>query len=149
MQDILVAVYPWTKSLHVISVISWMAAMLYLPRLYVYHADAEVGSQTSETFKVMEQKLYTVILLPAMSATWIFGLLLLATPGIVDWSSGYIWVKLTAVLAMTGFHGFLSRWRKAFAADKNTRPSRFYRMVNELPAVLMVIIVVMIIARPF
>jgi putative membrane protein len=149
MDDFLLSAYPWIKSLHVISVIAWMAGLLYLPRLFVYHADAAPGSEASETFKVMERKLLRAIMNPAMVAAFVFGGLLLATPGVVDWGAGWIWVKLAAVAAMTVAHHVYARWRKDFAADANTRAARTYRMVNEVPAVLMVIIVVMIIARPF
>ncbi len=149
MDDFLLSAYPWIKSLHVISVIAWMAGLLYLPRLFVYHADAAPGSEASETFKVMERKLLRAIMNPAMVAAFVFGGLLLATPGVVDWGAGWIWVKLAAVAAMTVAHHVYARWRKDFAADANTRAARTYRMVNEVPAVLIVIIVVMIIARPF
>jgi len=149
MGDFLVAAYPWIKSLHVISVISWMAGMLYLPRLFVYHCDAEPGSDKSETFKVMERRLLRAIMNPAMIATYIFGGLMLATPGIVDWGSGWIWVKLAAVVGMTMAHHVFAKWFQAFAADANTRPARTYRLANEVPTVLMIVIVVMIIARPF
>ena len=149
MDDVLVAAYPWIKSLHVISVIAWMAGLLYLPRLFVYHADAAPGSEASETFKVMERKLLRAIMNPAMVAAFVFGGLLLATPGVVDWGAAWIWIKLAAVAALAVAHHVYARWRKDFAADANTRPAKTYRMVNEVPAVLMVIIVVMIIVRPF
>ena len=149
MIDFLAGAYLWIKSLHVISIIAWMAGMLYLPRLYVYHCDAAPGSAQSETFQVMERRLLRAIINPAMIAAWIFGGLLLATPGIVDWGSGWIYVKLTAVVIMSGFHGALSRWRKDFMNDANTKSPGFYRMMNEVPTVLMVIIVIMVIARPF
>ena len=149
MSDFLVTAYPWIKSLHVIAVISWMAGMLYLPRLFVYHCDAEPGSDKSETFKVMERRLLRAIINPAMGATFIFGGLLLGTPGIVDWGSGWIWVKLAAVAGMTVAHHVFAKWVKAFAADANTCPAKTYRLANEAPTVLMIVIVVMIIARPF
>ena len=149
MGDFLIAAYPWFKSLHVISVISWMAGMLYLPRLFVYHADAEVGSDKSETFKIMERRLLRAIMNPAMIAAFIFGGLMLGTPGIVDWGSGWIWIKLAAVTAMTVAHHVFAKWMKDFAADANTRPAKTYRLANEVPTVLMIVIVVMIIARPF
>ena len=149
MSDFLASAYPWIKSLHIISVISWMAAMLYLPRLFVYHADAEKGSDKSETFKVMEAKLSRIIMTPAMIGTWVFGLLLLGVPGLVDWSSGYMWVKLALVIGLSGYHGFMVATLKRFATDTNVRPSRFFRMINEVPAVAMIIIVIMIVVRPF
>ncbi len=147
--DFLVDAYPWIKSLHVISVIAWMAGMLYLPRLFVYHAAAEVGSVQSETFKVMERRLLRAIINPAMVAAWIFGLMLLFTPGVIDWGAGWIHVKLVAVVLMSGFHGLLARWRKEFERDGNQRVGGFYRAVNEVPTVLMIVIVVMVVVRPF
>jgi putative membrane protein len=141
--------YPWTKALHVISLIAWMAGMLYLPRLYVYHCDTVPGSVESERFKVMEYRLLRQITNPAMMATWTFGLLLVLTPGIIDWSAGWWHVKLTCVLLLSGFHGALSRWRRDFANDQRRRPQRFYRIANEVPTLLMVIIVIMVIVRPF
>lgn len=150
MGDFLAAAYPWTKALHLISVISWMAGIFYLPRLYVYHAEqAKAGSELSETLKVMEVRLLRVIMNPAMIATWIFGLALLGTPGIVDWSSVWLWLKLAMVLGMTWFHHSLGLWRKDFAADANTRPGRFYRLANEVPTVLMIVIVIMVVVKPF
>ena len=147
--EFLVDAYPWIKSLHVISVIAWMAGMLYLPRMFVYHATAEAGSVLSETFKVMERRLLRAIINPAMIAAWIFGLVLLFTPGVIDWSVGWIHVKLVAVLLMSGFHGLLARWRKEFERDANQRAGGFYRAVNEVPTVLMVVVVIMVIVRPF
>jgi len=147
--DFLVPWYPWLKALHLIAVIAWMAGMLYLPRLFVYHVDAAPGSAQSETFKAMERRLLRAIINPAMGAAWVLGLLLIATPGIVDWGQGWIWVKLAAVLAMSALHGFLARWRKDFEADRNRRSARFYRLVNEVPTVLLIVIVVMVIVRPF
>ncbi len=146
----LVAVYPWTKALHVISLIAWMAGMFYLPRLYVYHTMLAPGTAESERFKVMERRLLKQIINPAMMATWTFGLLLVLTPGVIDWRHDGWWhVKLLMVLLMSGFHGELSRWRRAFLEDRNTRSQRFYRIANEVPTVLMVIIVIMVIVKPF
>ena len=136
-------------ALHVMSVIAWMAGLLYLPRLFVYHADAPVGSAQSETFKVMERRLLRGIMNPAMTATYVFGILLAVTPGIVDWSSGWIYVKLAMVAGLTLVHHGCIVWRKAFAQDRNTRPARFYRVMNEVPALMMVIIVAMVIVKPF
>jgi putative membrane protein len=138
----------WVKALHVISVIAWMAGMLYLPRLYVYHADAEKGSIQSETFKIMERRLYRGITTPAMIAAWVFGLWMVFA-GMVDWSSAWPWVKAAAVILLSGFHGVLGRWRREFAEDRNARPSRFYRAVNEIPTVLMIVIVIAVIVKPF
>jgi putative membrane protein len=138
----------WIKALHVISVIAWMAGMLYLPRLYVYHADAEKGSIQSETFKIMERRLYRGIINPAMILTFVFGIWMIWA-GFVDWSMIWPWIKAAAVLAMAAFHGLLGRWRRAFTEDRNERPAKFYRMVNEVPTVLMIIIVIMVIVKPF
>jgi putative membrane protein len=149
MTDALSALYPWTKALHLISVIAWLAGMFYLPRLYAYHADAEPGSKQSETFKVMERRLLRAIVNPAMIAAFVFGIALLATPGVVDWSQGWIWVKLACVLGLGALHGAYSRWRKDFAADRNRRPARFYKIANEIPTLLMVVIVIMVIVKPF
>lgn len=141
--------YEWFKALHVISVMAWMAGMLYLPRLYVYHADAEVGSDKSETFKIMERRLLRAITNPAMIASFIFGGLMLATPGAIDWSMGWIWVKIAMIVAMSGIHGLLARWRRDFAADRNVRPAKFYRMWNEAPTIPLIVIVIMVIVKPF
>ena len=149
IQDTLVAAYPWIKSLHVISVIAWMAGMFYLPRLYVYHCMVKRGSAESERFKVMERRLYKQIINPAMMATWTFGLLLMHTPGVIDWHSGWWWTKFISVIAMSGFHGALGGWRRAFLEDRNLKPHRFYRIANEVPTLLMFIIVIMVIAKPF
>jgi putative membrane protein len=145
----LLAIYPWVKALHVIAVISWMAGMLYLPRLYVYHCEVKPGSLESERFKVMEGRLLRQIILPAMIAAWCLGLLLAFTPGAINWHAGWWHVKLASVLLLSGFHGALSRWRRDFLNDRNTRSQRFYRIANEVPAVLMVMIVIMVIVRPF
>ena len=148
--DFLSAVYPWTKALHVIAVISWMAGLFYLPRLFVYHAErAAQPGELCETYKVMERKLLKFIMNPASVAVWLFGLMLVFTPGIIDWSEGWVHVKALLVIAMTGYHHMLVRWCKAFAEDRNTRSGRFYRLANEVPTVLMICIVVMVIVRPF
>jgi putative membrane protein len=146
----LATIYPYTKSLHVIAVIAWMAGIFYLPRLYVYHCSLARGSIESERFKVMERRLLKQIMLPAMIATWTFGILLVLTPGIVDWvHDGWWHVKLLMVLLMTGFQGAAGKWRRMFLEDRNTKPERFYRIANEVPTILMVIIVIMVIAKPF
>ena len=147
--DWLASLYPWTKALHIISVIAWMAGMLYLPRLFVYHCDAAPGTPASEMLKVMERRLLRAIINPAMIATFLFGGALLATPGIVDWSQGWIYTKLVLVLILSALHGMLSRWRKEFEADRNQRPARFYRIINELPTILMIAIVILVVVKPF
>jgi len=141
-------VYPWTKAFHIIAMVAWMAGMFYLPRLYVYHCDTRPGSAESERFKVMEYRLLRQIINPAMIATWVFGIMLVLTPGIIDWSWGWWHVKLAAVLLMSGFHGALSRWRRDFLEDRNRRSQRFYRIANEVPTVLLIITVIMVIVRP-
>lgn len=150
MSDILAAAYPWTKVLHIISVVAWMAGLFYLPRLFVYHAErAADGGELAETFAVMERKLLRGIMNPAMTATWIFGIMLAATPGLVDWSQGWIYVKLAAVAVLTTFHHWLGRRRKDFARGENRIPGRTWRLVNELPLVALVVIVTMVVVRPF
>lgn len=139
--------YEWVKAFHVMSVIAWMAGLFYLPRLFVYHCDAEAGSAQSETFKIMERRLFRAIMTPAMASSWIFGLWLVL--GFVGFDEAWLHVKIAAVVAMTAFHEFCGRWVRAFAADGNTRPARFYRLVNEIPTLLMIVIVVMVIVRPF
>ena len=139
--------YEWVKALHVISVISWMAGMLYLPRLFVYHTKAEIGSVQSETFKVMERRLLKGIINPAMIATWFFGLCLVFTPGIIDWSMAWPWTKVASVLGMTWFHHWLSARRKEFALGQNQRPGRTYRLMNEVPTLLMMLIVASVIVK--
>lgn len=141
--------YLWFKALHVISVIAWMAGMLYLPRLYVYHADAVAGSELSETLKVMERRLLRAIINPAMIASFVFGGLMLATPGFIDWSEGWVWAKLALVVAMTVVHGGLSRWRKDFEADRNVRPAKFYRVMNEVPTLILIVVVILVVVKPF
>lgn len=138
----------WVKALHVISVIAWIAGMMYLPRLFVYHTSAEKGSIQSETFKIMERRLFRGIINPAMILTWIFGLWMVFA-GLVDWSQGWPWVKAAAVISLSGIHGYYSRQVKNFAADRNTRPHGFWRVVNEAPFVLVIVIVVMVIVKPF
>lgn len=147
--DMLSVFYPWTKALHVIAMVAWMAGMFYLPRLFVYHCDMQPGSRESERFKVMEYRLLRQIINPAMIATWVFGILLVLTPGAIDWTSGWWHMKLIAVLLMSGFHGAMSKWRREFMEDRNTKSERFYRIANEVPTILLMVIVVMVIARPF
>ena len=143
----LYAAYPYLKALHVIAVIAWMAGLLYLPRLFVYHCDAPAGSEQSETFKVMERRLTRAILNPAMAATWILGLLL--TLHLQAWVEGWLHVTFTALLGMQGLHVAYCRWRRDFAKDANRHGARFYRIMNEIPAVLLILIVVTAVVKPF
>jgi protoporphyrinogen IX oxidase len=139
--------FRWFLAFHIISFTSWMAGMFYLPRLFVYHCQTTPGTAESERFKVMEVKLLRLIINPAMIATFIFGILLVLTPGAVNWHAAWWWTKLVAVLLMTGFHGALSRWRKDFLNDRNTRPEKFYRIANEIPTILFIIIVLAVVVR--
>ncbi len=141
--------YHWFKAFHVISMVAWMAGMLYLPRLYVYHCETQPGSVESERFKVMERRLLRGIVNPAMIATWTFGILLVLTPGVLGWSAGWWHVKLAAVIALSALHGEFARWRKDFLHDRNRRPQRFYRIANEVPTALLMLIVIMVIVKPF
>ena len=139
--------YEWIKALHVIAVIAWMAGMLYLPRLFVYHCNAEPGSKQSETFKIMERRLLKAIMTPAMIVTWLAGLYI-AYAG--NWfTAPWLHAKLLLVLLMSGVHGFLSRCVKNFAADQNMRSTKFYRIINEVPTVLMILIVILVVVKPF
>ncbi len=150
MSDLLSLLYPWTKSLHVISVIAWMAGLFYLPRLYVYHVEkVGSGTDTDALFQTMEMKLLRFIMNPAMIASWAFGLLLVATPGVVDWLSVWPWTKAAGIVGMTWFHHWLGRRRKDFASGSNTREGRTYRIMNEVPTILLVLIVVSVIVKPF
>ena len=139
--------YEWIKALHVISVIAWMAGMLYLPRLFVYHCEAEAGSKQSETFKVMERRLFKAIINPAMIVTWLAGIYLAWAGGWL--AAGWFHGKLFLVLALSGVHGFFSRWVKDFANDQNTHSQKFYRIINEVPTVIMIGIVVLVVVKPF
>ena len=139
--------YEWIKALHVIAVIAWMAGMLYLPRLFVYHCEAEAGSKQSETFKVMERRLLRAIVNPAMIVTWLAGLYL-AWAGHC-FSAGWLHGKLLLVLVLSGVHGFFSRCVKDFNADRNLRSQKFYRIINEVPTLLMIGIVVLVVVKPF
>jgi protoporphyrinogen IX oxidase len=141
------AVYEWIKALHVIAVIAWMAGMLYLPRLFVYHCEAEAGSRQSETFKVMERRLLRAIINPAMIAAWLLGLGLAFGGG---WFSfHWLQAKVLLVLVLSAVHGFLARWVRDFAADRNRHSQKFFRIINEVPAVLMVAIVILAVVKPF
>lgn len=137
----------WIKALHVVAIISWMAGMLYLPRLFVYHCAAAPGSEMSETFKVMERRLLNAIINPAMIVAWITGLWLAWT--VFGFRGGWLHGKLALVLLLSGAHGYLSAARRAFAEDRNTRDQRHWRIVNEVPTVLMVVIVILVIVKPF
>lgn len=139
--------YEVLKALHIVSVIAWMAGLLYLPRLFVYHAEAEKGSAQSETFKVMERRLLRGIMNPAMGAVWIFGLLLAWQRD--WWQAGWWQAKVAFVIGLTVVHHLYARWRKDFAADRNARPARFYRMWNEVPTLLMIVIVFLVVLKPF
>jgi putative membrane protein len=145
----LAAAYLWIKATHVIAVIAWMAGLLYLPRLFVYHAGAAPGTELSETFKVMERRLYRAIMNPALAATLVTAALLLATPGAVDWSQGWLHAKLALVAALLLMHGLMGRWLADFAADRNRRPARFYRIANEIPTLLLIGIVLLVVVKPF
>lgn len=149
MSDALGSAYPFLKWLHIVAVISWMAGLFYLPRLFMYHAASTKGSEKSETFKVMEQRLYRIIMTPAMLVAWAAGLLLIFTPQIGGLEAGgWLWIKLLFVLGMTAFHGSCGRWLKRFATDKNTQEERYFRIVNEVPTVLMLVIVALVIWKP-
>jgi len=140
--------YLWTKALHLLSVFAWVAGLFYLPRLYVYHSAAAPGSESSEIFKTMERRLLRAIMNPAMIAAWSFGLLLVLTPGVVDWRGGWWHGKMAGFLGMTGFHHHLATARKAFAADARPRSARHWRIANEAPTLLLALIVVMVIVKP-
>lgn len=139
--------YLWIKALHVISVIAWMAGMLYLPRLFVYHAAAQPGSTESETFKVMERRLLNAIINPAMAATWIFGASMVFMGG--HWDQPWFWAKFVLVLGMQGVHGVLSGCQRDFAEDRNRHNQRYYRILNEIPTLLLIGIVILVIVKPF
>jgi putative membrane protein len=139
----------YIKAFHVIAIIAWMAGLLYLPRLFVYHAQSKVGSEQSETFKVMERRLLRLITTPAMLASWVLGLAL-AFSGVIDWSrDGWFHAKLVLVVMLSAYSGLLAMWTKDFASDRNTRSARFYRIVNEVPTILMIFIVILVVVRPF
>ncbi|MFN0043851.1 MAG: protoporphyrinogen oxidase HemJ [Alphaproteobacteria bacterium] len=145
--DWLLAYQPWIKALHIVSVIAWMAGLLYLPRLFAYHVDA--SEETGKTFEVMERRLLRAIMNPAMVATFVFGIALLLTPGVADWQSSWLYAKLALVGALTILHHCLALWRKAFAIGENRRSARFFKVVNEVPTVLLIVIVVLVVVRPF
>jgi putative membrane protein len=139
--------YLWLKALHVVAVIAWMAGMLYLPRLFVYHCEAEAGSKQSETFKLMERRLLRAIINPAMIVTWVVGLWLMIEGGF--FRSGWLHAKIALVVILSGVHGLLARWTREFADDRNVHSQRFYRIVNEIPTLLMIGIVILVVVKPF
>jgi putative membrane protein len=148
MGDFLAGAYPWMKFLHVISVISWMAGLFYLPRLYVYHVEkVGSGNETDALFQTMERRLLRGIMNPAMIASWVFGLAIVLTPGIVDWSMIWPWSKGLSVLGMTWFHMWLAARRKDFMIGRNTLSGRQYRIMNEVPTLLMLVIVASVIVK--
>jgi protoporphyrinogen IX oxidase len=140
--------YPWIKAFHIISVTAWMAGLLYLPRIFVYHAEAVTGTDKAETFKIMERRLLRGIMLPAALLTAFFGGLLLVTPGVVDWHRGWLWMKLALVLGLVAFHVKLIGWHRDFSADRVPHPARFFRIVNELPTLMLIAIVVLVVVKP-
>jgi putative membrane protein len=141
--------YLWTKAAHLVSVIAWMAGLFYLPRLFVYHTDVAVGSEPSELFKVMERRLLRGIMNPAMIAAWVFGLTLVVTPGVVDWGAGWWHLKMAGFLGLTVFHHHLGYARKDFLADQRRHSARYWRAMNEVPTVALLLIVTMVIVKPF
>lgn len=149
MQLLFGTYYPWILSAHIVVVISWMAGLLYLPRLYVYHAGVEAGSDQDRLFQVMEARLLRIIMNPAMILSWVFGAMMLVALGGDLVAGGWLHVKMVAVLLLTAFHMALARWRRQFSEGKNTRPEKFYRIANELPTLLMILIVVMVVVKPF
>lgn len=148
--ELLSSLYPWIKSLHIIAVISWMAGIFYLPRLFVHHTESvKLGSETDVLFQMMERKLLKIIMSPAMLVTWACGILLAITPGIIDWGLIWPWTKFASILGMTWFHLWLSARLKEFKLGKNKLSGRTYRLMNEVPTVLLIVIVVSVIVRPF
>ncbi len=147
MTDLLTNLYPWVKAFHIISVTAWMAGLFYLPRLYVYHTERELTGEAAEMFVVMERRLLRGIMTPAMVATWLFGLCLILTPGIVDWSAVWPWTKAASVVAMSWFHLWLAARRKDFGAGTNSRTGRTYRLMNEVPTVLLIVIVISVVVK--
>lgn len=147
MNEALLPFYPWLKAFHIIAVIAWMAGMLYLPRLFVYHCEIEPGTPEYDRFVTMERKLMRVIINPSMIAVWVLGLLLAHT--LDAWGEVWFHLKLLLVIGMSGMHGAFSAWRRQFEQGKNTRSQRFYRIVNEVPAVLMALIVILVVVKPF
>jgi putative membrane protein len=148
MIEVLVSLYPWIKTLHVVSVISWMAGLLYLPRLFVYHAESAPFSEASERFKIQERRLLRAIMNPAMIAVWVTGGTMASIPALVPWDQGWPWLKATGIVVLTVMHHVFGYWRKSLAKERR-RPSRHYRIANEVPTLAMILVVAMVIARPF
>ena len=148
MTELLTWLYPWMKTLHIISVMSWMAGLLYLPRLMVYHTEnAIIDGEMDATFQVMEHRLYQYIMTPAMVATWLFGILLSLTPYVIDWQQIWPWVKLLSIILLTGFHHWLGARSKDFMLGKNRISGRQFRLLNEVPTLLMIIIVASVVVK--
>ncbi|HEV2187906.1 MAG TPA: protoporphyrinogen oxidase HemJ [Stellaceae bacterium] len=145
----LTSAYPWIKAFHIVAIVAWMAGLLYLPRLFVYHAEAPARSETAQAFVVMERRLLRGIMNPGLGLTIGLGALLAATPGLVDWHRGWIWTKLALVVALAVFHHQLARWRREFAAGALPHSPRFFRLINEIPAVVLIAIVILVVVKPF
>jgi putative membrane protein len=149
MLEMLNPIYLWIKAFHIIAVIAWMAGLLYLPRLYVYHCQVAPGTPESERFKIMERRLLRGIVNPSMIAVWILGLTLSFTPASGGWTQGWLHAKLLLVVVLSAVHGLFSKWRKDFLNDRNKRRESFYRVWNEVPAVIMMVIVILVVVKPF
>lgn len=149
MSDFLLSNYGILKSLHIIAFVSWMAGLLYLPRLFVYHVNAKAGSDLSETLKIMEARLYGYIMRPAMIATWLFGLSMIAANPALMSGGGWLHAKLTLVFILTGVHHVFGAWRKKFARDENVKSEKFYRVWNEVPTLILVLVVFLVVLKPF
>ena len=147
MSESMLSLYPWLKAFHIIAVIAWMAGMLYLPRLFVYHCETSPGSAEYDRFVLMERKLMRIIINPSMIAVWILGLSLAFTLNV--WGEPWFMAKMTFVIALSAMHGMFSRWRRAFERGQNVKSQRFFRLVNEVPAVLMMLIVILVVVKPF
>jgi putative membrane protein len=149
MMDVVNNYYLWIKAAHVVAVVAWMAGMLYLPRLYVYHCEVAAGSPESERFKLMERRLLRGIINPAMIAAWVLGLTLAFTPASGGWGQGWLQAKFGLVIGLSAIHGVFSRWRKDFERDRNRHSQRFYRLWNEVPFIFLVAIVILVVVKPF
>lgn len=149
MTNLPAAAYPWLKALHIVAVVAWMAGLLYLPRLYVYHSGVPVGSNRAALLATMERRLLHGIMLPAAVMTYGFGALLAAIPGVVDWQRGWIWAKLALVAGLTAFHLILAGWRRGFAAGRFPHSAPFFRLINELPTLALIAIVLLVVLKPF
>lgn len=145
----LAGAYPWIKAAHIVAIVAWMAGLLYLPRLFVYHAGVEAGSEAARIFVVMERRLLHGIMNPALALTIGFGAALAATPGVVDWREGWIWAKLALVFGLAVFHCLLARWRRGFAVGAVPHGARFFRLLNEIPTVVLIAIVILVVVKPF